>query len=149
MPDRPVTMRYLLDTNVFSEPTKPHPNPGVLYWAESQPRDALAVSTVSLGEVRRGLDLLAHGNRRAALERWLKVVIREQFRGRVFAVGKEVAQMWGRLTAADQKRGLVLPVVDGMLLATAAVHGLTIVTRNERDFVDRGVPVINPWTLSA
>jgi predicted nucleic acid-binding protein len=147
MQDRPVSVRYLIDTNVFSEPTKPHPNPGVLHWAESQPRDALAVCTVSLGEVRRGLDLLGHGTRRADLERWLKLAIREQFRGRVLAVGKEVAQMWGRLTAADQKRGRVLPVVDGMLLATAAVHGLTIVTRNERDFVDRGVPVLNPWSL--
>jgi predicted nucleic acid-binding protein len=142
-------VRYLLDTNVFSEPVKPRPDPGVIRWAESQPRDALAVSTISLGEVRKGLDLLEHGSRRAALERWLTLAIREQFRGRVLAVSKEVGLTWGRLTAADQKRGYVLPPGDGLLLATAAVHGLTIVTRNERDFVDRGVPVINPWTLSA
>ncbi len=114
-------MRYLIDTNVFSEPVKPSPNRKVLRWAESQPREALAISTLSLGEVRKGLDLLAHGGRRAALERWLTLAIREQFRGRV------------------------LQVVDGLLLATAAVHGLTIVTRNEEDFLDRGVPVLNPW----
>lgn len=141
-------MRYLLDTNVLSEPAKPRPNPVVVEWAESQPRDALAISTVSLGEVRFGLDLLAPGRRRAALEEWLKRVMREQFHGRVLAVNKDVALTWGRLTAADQKRGRVLPIVDGLLLATAAVHGLTIVTRNERDFVDRGVPVLNPWPES-
>lgn len=138
-------MRYLIDTNVLSEPAKPRPNRAVLSWAESQPQDALAVSTVSLGEVRLGLDLLAPGSRRAALEQWFKLVMREQFRGRVLSVNKEIALAWGRLTAADQKRGRVLPVVDGLLLATAAVNGLTIVTRNERDFVDRGVPVFNPW----
>jgi toxin FitB len=138
-------VRYLIDTNVLSEPIKPRPNRTVIRWAESQPRDALAVSTVSLGEVRKGLDLLVHGSHRATLEQWFKLTMREQFRGRVLSVSKDVALAWGRLTAADQKRGRVLPSVDGLLLATAAVHGLTIVTRNERDFVDRGVPVFNPW----
>lgn len=138
-------MRYLIDTNVFSEPMKPRPNRTVMRWAESQPREALAISTVSLGEVRKGLDLLAPGSRRATLEQWLKHVIQDQFRGRVLSVSKEIALTWGRLTAADQKRGRELPVVDGLLLATAAVNGLTIVTRNERDFADRGVPVFNPW----
>lgn len=75
-------------------------------------------------------------------------MIREQFRGRVLSVSKDIALAWGRLMAADQKRGRELPVVDGLLLATAAVNGLTIVTRNERDFVDRGVPVFNPWPES-
>ncbi|HYW12764.1 MAG TPA: type II toxin-antitoxin system VapC family toxin [Longimicrobium sp.] len=137
-------MRYLIDTNVFSEPMKPRPNRKVMRWAESQPREALAISTLSLGEVRKGLDLLAHGSHRTVLEQWFKVTMREQFRGRVLSVSKDIALTWGRFAAADQ-RGRVLPIVDGLLLATAEVHGLTIVTRNERDFVDRGVPVFNPW----
>jgi predicted nucleic acid-binding protein len=138
-------VRYLIDTNVLSESARPRPNRAVLHWTESQPRESLAVSTISLGEVRKGLDLLAHGSRRATLEQWLKRVIHEQFRGRVLSVSKDIALTWGRLTAADQKRGRELPIMDGLLLATAAVNGLTIVTRNERDFVDRGVPVLNPW----
>jgi predicted nucleic acid-binding protein len=117
-------------------------------WTKSQPRDSLAISAISLGEVRYGLELLAPGSRRAALEQWIKHVTREHFRGRVLKVSKEVALTWGHLTAADQKRGRVLPIVDGLLLATAAVYGLTIVTRNERDFVDRGIPVLNPWPHS-
>lgn len=105
----------------------------------------MAVSTVSLGEVRKGLDLLTHGSRRSLLEQWFKRVMHEQFRGRVLSVSKDIALTWGRLMAADQKRGRELPIVDGLLLATAVVNGLTIVTRNERDFADRGVPVFNPW----
>lgn len=139
-------MLYLIDTNVFSEPSKPHPNRVVTDWADAQPRDALAVSAISLGEVRKGINLLEHGTRREKLERWLKLSIREQFHGRILSVTKHVALAWGHLAAADQKRGRVLPMADGLLLATAAVHGLTIVTRNERDFEDRGVRVINPWT---
>lgn len=138
-------MLYLLDTNVLSEPSKPNPNRAVTTWAEEQPREALAVSAISLGEVRFGIELLDHGAQRAKLERWLKVSILDHFHGRVLAVTKRVALKWAQLAAADQKRGRSLPMLDGLLLATAAVHELTIVTRNERDFEGRGVLVHNPW----
>jgi predicted nucleic acid-binding protein len=142
-------MRYLVDTNVFSEKAKPRPNPVVVAWTDAQPPESLTVSSISLGEVQKGIELLEHGSRRVALQRWLTSAIREHFHGRVLAVTKEIALMWGRLTAADQKRGRVLPPADGLLLATAAVYDLTIVTRNERDFEDRGVHVLNPWTEKA
>ena len=138
-------MLYLLDTNVLSEPSKLNPDRAVTTWAEEQPHDALAVSAVSLGEVRYGIELLEHGVRRAKLERWLKVAVLDHFRGRVLSVTKHVALKWAQLAAADQRRGRRVDMADGLLLATAAVHGLTIITRNERDFEDRGVPVINPW----
>lgn len=138
-------MLYLLDTNVLSEPSKPSPNRTVTRWAEEQPREILAVSAISLGEVRYGVDLLEHGAQRAKLERWLKVSVLEYFRGRVLSVIKQVAVKWAHLAAAEKKRGRTLPMADGLLLATAAIHGLTIVTRNESDFEDRGVPVYNPW----
>lgn len=134
-----------MDTNVFSEPSKLDPNRVVTAWTESQPREDLAVSTISLGEVRFGIELLDHGARRAKLERWLKVSILDYFHGRVLAVTKQVALKWAQLAAEGEKRGRSLPMADGLLLATAAVHGLTIVTRNVRDFEDRGVPVHNPW----
>jgi predicted nucleic acid-binding protein len=136
---------YLLDTNVLSESSKPSPDRAVTRWAEEQPREILAVSAISLGEVRYGVDLLEHGAQRAKLERWLKVSVLEYFRGRVLSVTKQVALKWAQLGATDQKRGRHLSMSDGLLLATAAVHGLTIVTRNERDFEGRGIPVHNPW----
>ncbi|HEX6369710.1 MAG TPA: PIN domain-containing protein [Longimicrobium sp.] len=117
-------MRYLVDTNVFSEPTKPRPNPAVLEWVASQPADSTAVSAISLGEAQKGIALLEYGKRRAMLQQWLTLAMREQFGGRVLAVTKHVALAWGNITAADQKRGRVLQPPDGILLATAAVHGL-------------------------
>lgn len=141
-------MLYLIDTNVLSEPSKPSPSRAVTEWADDQPRDALAISAISLGEVRRGIELLEYGAQRAKLERWLKASILDYFHGRVLSVTKQVALKWASLAAADQKRGRSLSMADGLLLATAAIHGLTIVTRNERDFEDRGVPVHNPWRLA-
>jgi predicted nucleic acid-binding protein len=69
-----------------------------------------------------------------------------QFRGRILEVDESVALEWGRMAAEGQKQGRVLPNVDGLLIATAAVHNLTLVTRNERDCADRGVPILNPWS---
>lgn len=138
-------MRYLVDTNVLSEPTKPRPDPVVLDWVASRPPDSTAVSAVSLGEVQKGIELLQHGQKRVQLEQWFTYAIREQYGDRVLPITRDVALVWGRLTAVDQKRGRVLKLADGLLLATAAVYKLTIVTRNERDFEGRGVPVHNPW----
>jgi len=101
---------------------------------------------MTLGEVKKGIELLPHGRRCASLESWLRTAIQRDFRGRVLRVNTDVALEWGRLAAAGQKRGRVLPPVDGTLLATAVVYGLMLVTRNERDFAERGVAVINPWS---
>ena len=142
-------MRFLLDTNVLSEGARPRPDRLYAEWLASQSPDEIAVSVITCGEVKRGIELLPMGRKRATLEAWLDSVLHHDFRGRVLRVNADIALEWGRLTAAARKRGRVLDLGDGLLLATAAVHGLTIVTRNERDFADRGVPVINPWTLSA
>lgn len=141
-------MRFLVDTNVFSEPTKPRPDAAVLEWLASQPTESHAVSALSVGEAKMGIELLEPGKRRTALQQWLKLLIRDHFADRVLPVTRRVALAWGRIMAAEQKRGRKLPLLDGLLLATAAVYGLTIITRNERDFQDRGVPVINPWRIA-
>lgn len=141
-------MRFLVDTNVFSEPTKPRPDVAVLKWLASQPTESHAVSAISVGEAKKGIELMVPGKRQSALQQWLKLLLREQFGDRVLPVTRRVALAWGRIMAAEQKRGRKIPLLDGLLLATAAVYGLTIITRNERDFEDRGVPVINPWRVA-
>lgn len=141
-------MQYLVDTNVLSEASKPHPNAAVLEWVDSRPRGSTAVSAVSLGEVQKGIELLEHGQRRVWLQQWFTATLRDEYGDRVLPVTREVALSWGKLTAADHRRGRVLKLADGLLLATAAVHRLTIVTRNARDFEDRGVQVINPWAAT-
>jgi toxin FitB len=141
-------MRFLVDTNVFSESTKPRPDPAVLEWIASQSPESRAVSAISVGEAAIGIELLAPGKRRTALQLWIKVLVRDHYGNRVLPVTRRVALAWGRIMAAEQKRGRKVPLLDGLLLATAAVYGLTIITRNERDFEDRGVPVINPWRVA-
>ncbi|HEV2147023.1 MAG TPA: type II toxin-antitoxin system VapC family toxin [Longimicrobiaceae bacterium] len=138
-------MRYLLDTNVLAEPAKPRPDPNVVAWLQAQSPLDLALSVLTFGEIEKGLSLLPAGARREALANWLRTDLPRQFTGRLLTVDDRVALEWGRLAAEGRKVGRELPVVDGLLLATCAAHGLTLVTRNERDCGNRGVPVLNPW----
>jgi predicted nucleic acid-binding protein len=124
---------------------RPAPDPWVMKWlAAQQPLD-VALSALTLGEIELGLVRLAPGRRRTMLERWLSEELPRQFQDRILGVDIAVAREWGRLTARATVSGRSLPVVDALLLATASVHGLTFVTRNESDCAARGVPVFNPW----
>lgn len=138
-------MRFLIDTNVLSEGTRPVPDERVATWLRTQSPLDLAISVLTLGEVEKGIDLLPTGRRRAALESWLSKDLPVQFQGRVLLIDEAVAREWGRLSVRSRNSGRHLPMVDGLLLATASVHGLTLVTRNESDCAARGVPVLNPW----
>ncbi len=139
-------MRFLLDTNLLSEGAKPHPDPGVAAWMDSCSPLEMAVSALALGEIRKGIDLLAPDERRDRLEAWLLADLPRQFAGRILPVDEAVSDRWGRLAADLRRAGRHFPLIDGFLVATAAVHGLTLVTRNERDCAGRGAPVLNPWS---
>jgi predicted nucleic acid-binding protein len=138
-------MRYLLDTNVLSEPAKPRPDPHVTSWLEKQSPFDLAISVLTLGEIAKGIQLLPEGPKRNRLDDWLATDLPRQFLGRVLPVDDRVAFTWGRLAAAARHARRELPVIDGLLLATAEVHGLIFVTRNTKDCENRGVPLYNPW----
>jgi hypothetical protein len=138
-------VRFLLDTMVVSEPAKPRPDPRVLAWLESQDPWELAVSVLTLGEIQRGVERMADGQGKAELLDWLARALPAQFGDRVLAVDAGVALAWGTLTTESERMGRPLHVVDGLLLATASVHGLTLVSRNVNDLDRRGVPVLNPW----
>lgn len=138
-------MAWLLDTNVLSELVRPAPDPTVVACVRAWPPLDLHVSVLTLGEIARGVALLPVGARQARLQRWLASELPRQFEGRVLPVDAAVAAAWGRLGAEGQQAGRPLPAVDGLLLATAAVHGLTLVTRNVGDCAGRGVAVLDPW----
>ena len=138
-------MRYLLDTMIVSEVARPTPNAGVLTWLENQVSMDLAISVLTLGEIARGVARMADGKRKRTLQEWLTAALPAQFEGRVVAVDASVAIAWGELTARGDAIGRPLPVTDGLLLATARVHGLTLVTRNVGDVDGRGVDVLNPY----
>jgi toxin FitB len=134
---------YLLDTNVLSETRKRQPAAGVAEWITATPPSRLHVSVLTLGEIMRGIARIrGRGDRRqaSALERWLRDV-EAGFEDRVLPVTLPVAAAWGR-----QQYARPLPVIDALIAATARVHGMTVVTRNAKDFEQAGVQVLNPFT---
>ena len=138
-------MRYLIDTMVLSEPARPAPDAAAITWLRDQTPLDLAVSVLTLGEIARGVERMKDGRRKEELKQWLGTELPAHFGDRVLPVDEQVALTWGELTAEGDRQGRPLPVVDGLLLATAKVHGLTMVTRNVHDFAGRGVPVHNPY----
>ncbi len=135
-------MRFLLDTNIIAEIRKgPRANAHVRSWFAALDPDAILLSVVTIGEIRRGIESVRRRDPVAAraLERWLLKVLRDH-RDRVLAVDLAVAEEWGRLNVPDP-----LPVIDGLLAATAKVHGLTLATRNVKDVARSGADVVNPF----
>ena len=136
---------FLLDTNVPSEFRSPRPEPRVVRWLDSVDEDSIFISVITLGELRKGCELLAAGKRRADLEQWLETEVRGWFANRILPITDAIAERWGKLDAKRQRLGLPLNTADGQIAATALEHDLTLVTRNVEDFKDLGVPILNPW----
>ena len=136
---------FLLDTNIISELVKPKPDVNVTEWVENTDESLLHLSVLTLGEIRRGIASLPQSRRRATLEAWLDKDLRMRFEDRILPIDDEVADRWGLLTAAARNSGIVLPVIDGLLAATALEHNLTLVTRDTGQIPSMGVAVFNPW----
>lgn len=134
-------MSLLLDTNVVSEPRRRKPDATVVAWLREQESDLLFVSALTLGEIALGAEARGRRDPTAgrSLSAWL-ASIRTTYEDRVLPITGEVAETWGRLGARRP-----LPVVDGLLAATALVHRLTLVTRNVRDFDGLGLRLLDPW----
>ncbi len=141
-----MTPGYLVDTNVISELAKPSPEPAVRQWAQEADQDSLYISVITVGELRKGIVLHPDPVRRSRLERWTREVLANWFAGRILEVTDQVAERWGELSALSQQIGHPLPVLDLLLAATAAEHGLTVATRNLAHFQGIGISVLSPWT---
>lgn len=139
-------MTWLLDTNVVSEWVKPRPAPGVIEWLAGVDEDRVFLSVCTVGEIGFGIDLLSAGRRQTALKNWLEGDLLERFRDRIVPVDVPVAAAWGHLSAAAHGAGRSLTVMDGLIAATAAVHQLTLVTRNIRDFRGLELDLLDPWS---
>jgi hypothetical protein len=132
----------MLDTNILSETRKRQPATGVTNWIAATPPERLHVSVLTLGEIEHGISRIrtrGHHEQAAGLERWLKEV-ELGFADRILPITLPVAAAWGR-----QQHAQPLPVIDGLIAATAKVNGLTVVTRNAKDFERSGVQVLNPF----
>ena len=134
-------MKYLVDANVLSEPTKPKPDQRVVAWLRAHEPD-IAVDPVILGELRFGILILPKGNRRTALERWFDAGV-----GRLHCLpwDADTGLRWAELLARLRTTGRAMPIKDGLVAATALVHGLAVATRNSADFGNAGVRIVDPF----
>lgn len=134
-------MPYLLDTNIVSELRKTRPDRRVMAWFAAVPDDSLHLSVLVVGEIRQGIEQLrrrdADGAR--ALDDWVRSLL-TFYQDRIVPISSEIAEEWGRLNVPDP-----LPVVDGLMAATARVHHWTLATRNTKHVERAGVQVVNPF----
>ena len=136
-------MSYLIDTNVISELRKgKRCDVHVATWYAGIGEDELFLSVLTIGELRRGIDGIRRRDPKTAAElnRWLRTVV-ESYQDRILAVDRATAEEWGRMNVPDP-----LPVIDGLLAATAKVHGLSLVTRNTKDIARTGVNYLDPFS---
>ena len=134
-------MKYLVDANVISEPTKPEPHPGVVEWLRTNERE-IAVDPIILGAVRFGILLLPKGRRRTKLQKWFNGGVR---RLHCLPWEAETGLRWAELLASLRSSGRAIPLKDSLIAATALVHGLIVATRNETDFENADVGLVNPF----
>ena len=138
--------RWLLDTNVISEPARPKPDWRVRTFIDSQPADNIFISDITLAEIRFGIESNQDDERRKAIALWLEKEVRPVFAGRALPVTEDIIVVWRTLVARGRRIRHTFTQPDLFLAATALHHGLTIVTRDTSDFLLAGTRVFNPWT---
>jgi predicted nucleic acid-binding protein len=136
---------FLLDTNVVSELIRPRPDANVRRWVDATQEILLYLSVLTIGEIRKGITSLPQSSRRSRLESWLDHDLRGRFSNRILPIDQQIADRWGRVAGNLAARHLAVPVIDGLLAATAIQYDLTLVTRNTNDVAMTGAPVLNPW----
>lgn len=139
-------MKFLLDTCVISELVRTMPDSKVMAWFEHQDELALGISVLTLGEIRKGISKLASGSKKDRLAQWLDQLA-ERFEQRILPIDTAIAMKWGELSDICDFKATPLPVIDGLLAATAICHHLKIVTRSVSDMEKTGVQMVNPWLL--
>lgn len=137
-------MSYLVDTNVFAEAMKPKPDSRVVAWLREN-EASLYISTITIGEIRRGVERLPGGHRKTLLMRWLENLF-ERMGGRILSFNTSTAHVWGQLKARWEKAGISTSSLDSQIAATAQRHQLSLVTRNEVHFEKMGIKLLNPFT---
>ena len=137
---------WLLDTNILSELRRPKPEPKVIAFIAGQPLESLYVSTVTLAEIRFGIELLSDAARRSELNDWLSRKVRPMFEHRVREITEDIMLKWRLLVEEGRKVGHTFSQPHLIIAATAQHHGITVVTRDTSEYAKARVPVFSPWT---
>ncbi len=137
---------WILDTNIISELRRPKPEKKVAAFVRTQPLEALYVSIVTLAEIRFGIELQTDAIRRAELNEWLDHKVRPMFEQRVLAITEDIMLKWRLMVEEGRKVGHTFSQPDLIIAATAQHHGLTVVSRDTKEYTAARVAVFNPWT---
>jgi predicted nucleic acid-binding protein len=137
-------VKVLLDTCALAELRHREGNPSVKAAVAEVADDDLFLSVLSVGEIAKGIALLAAGRKKKTLSSWLGE-LESLFESRLLDIDVETARIWGELTARAQKTGVIIPAADGLLAATALRHGLHVMTRNSKHFETSGALILDPW----
>lgn len=138
-------MTWLLDTNVISETAKPRPERSVISWIESRTPSELFLSAQTIGELMRGARKLKDASHRSRLENWITQELALQFEGRILVFDGPAAVVWGELMGDGDRKGRTPPAADAQIAALAIRYEMVLVTRNEKDFSQFNLELLNPW----
>ena len=139
---------FLLDTNVVSELMRDAPNPNVLSWMDKQPTQELFITAVTEAEIRTGVAILPESARRRGLADAAERTLGSLFAGRILPFDSGAARAYAEIVAACRAAGHPVSQADCQIAAIARSQGMTVATRNVRDFLDTGIEVIDPWTTA-
>ncbi len=138
-------MKYLLDTNVISELIARQPNPKVVEWIDQLDPTMVYLSVITIGEIRKGIEKLPASKRKDAIKEWLETDLLVRFEGRIVSISIPTMLTWGELVARLEHEGKPMGAIDSLLAATALEGQYVLATRNDEDFQNTGVTVLNPW----
>ena len=138
-------MNFLLDTCVISELIKVQQNKKVVDWVNSCSEETLFLSSLTIGEIQKGISKLPVSKKKSNLQHWLDQSLFKRFDRKILEIDYVVAQKWGKILSTSEKKGFRLPAIDSLIAATAIVNNMTLVTRNTTDMLHSGVSLYNPW----
>ena len=138
-------MKFLLDTCVVSEFTKLTPNSKVIEWLRQCDQSSLYLSSITVGELSKGIAKLDEGKKKLELSKWLNDDLRVRFSDRIISLDVDVMMGWGIICGSLEKSGLSVPVMDSLIAASAIAYDLILVTNNVNDFKNMNVKLHNPW----
>ncbi|MCU0600232.1 MAG: type II toxin-antitoxin system VapC family toxin [Desulfobacterales bacterium] len=138
-------MKYLLDTCVISELAKPKASKKVVDFVSKENEENLYISTLTFGELIKGIEKLPESAKKDELYAWVENDLKERFGMRIIDINVGIAETWGKIQAAAEKKGNPMPAIDSLIAATGIALNLIVVTRNVADMVQSGVALFNPW----